>query len=185
MNAKYEQQTAQLPLVIVKGDGPALLGCDWLDNLRLDRRKRFSVRATGSAGDAAVEAVLQRHKAVFEGGPSTIQEFISSFQVKPKTQPIFKKIRQVPYALRESTEKELDRLEGLSIISKTDRSEWASPIVIVPKAETSMRICGDNKVIINHSMEEDTYPMPNTENLIATLAGGKLFTKLDLSHVYQ
>ncbi len=105
VNAKYEQQTAQLSLVIVKGDGPALLGCDWLDNFRLDGGKRFSVRATGSASDADVEAVLQRHKAVFEEGPSTIQEFKASFRVKPKTQPIFKKIRQVPYALRESTKK--------------------------------------------------------------------------------
>lgn len=48
-----------------------------------------------------------------------------------------------------------------------------------------MRICGDYKVPINQSVEEETYPLPNAEDLFATLAGGKLFTKLDLSHAYQ
>lgn len=70
-------------------------------------------------------------------------------------------------------------------ISRTDRSEWASPIVIVPKADKSIRICGDYKVTINQSVEEETYTLPNTEDLFATLAGGTLFTKLDLSHAYQ
>ena len=29
------------------------------------------------------------------------------------------------------------------------------------------------------------YPLPKIEDLLATLAGGKSFTKVDLSHVYQ
>ncbi|KAJ8355303.1 hypothetical protein AAFF_G00071740 [Aldrovandia affinis] len=73
----------------------------------------------------------------------------------------------------------------MGIISKTDRSEWAAPIVVVPKADKSIRICGDYKVTMNQSVEEETYPLPNAEDLFATLAGGKLFTKLDLPHAYQ
>jgi len=73
----------------------------------------------------------------------------------------------------------------MGIISKTDKSEWAAPIVTVPKAEKSIRISGNYKVNINQCVEEETYPLPNTEDLISTLAGGKLFTKLNLSHAYQ
>jgi len=184
VNVEYEQQTDKLPLVIVKGDRPALLGCDWLKILRLNWREIFTVRAS-SDSNADVEAVLLKHKAVFEEGPSKIREFKASIRVKPEAQPIIRKARPMPYALKEPVEKELDRLEGLGIISKVDRSEWASPIVIVPKADKSIRICGDYKVTINQSVEEETYPLPNTEDLFATLAGGKLFTKLDLSHAYQ
>ena len=34
-------------------------------------------------------------------------------------------------------------------------------------------------------MEVDQYPLPKPEDLFATLAGGKKFTKLDLSQAYQ
>ena len=60
-----------------------------------------------------------------------------------------------------------------------------APIVVVPKADKSIRICGDYKVTINSQLEVETYPLPNTEDLFATLAGGKWFSKLDLSHAYQ
>ena len=50
------------------------------------------------------------------------------------TTPIFCKARPVPYAQKEAVEKELDRLEKAKVISKIERSEWAAPILTVPKA---------------------------------------------------
>lgn len=129
--------------------------------------------------------MLQRHQNVFADGPGTICEFKARINIKPNATPIFKKARPVPYALKEAVEKELGRLEKLGIISKIYRSEWAGPIVVVPKADKSIRICGDYKVTVNKSVEDETYPLPNTEDLFATLAGGTFFTKLDLSHAYQ
>ena len=35
------------------------------------------------------------------------------------------------------------------------------------------------------STKLDNYPVPKTEDLLASLNGGKLFCKLDLSHAYQ
>ncbi|XP_056135313.1 uncharacterized protein K02A2.6-like, partial [Lampris incognitus] len=106
-------------------------------------------------------------------------------KVKPDIKPVFRKARPVPYALKDAVEKELDRLEKAGIISKIDHSQWAAPIVVVPKLDKSIRICGDYKVTVNQSVEEETYPLPNAEDLFATLAGGTLFSKLDLSHAYQ
>ena len=34
-------------------------------------------------------------------------------------------------------------------------------------------------------LEVDHYPLPTIENLFATVAGVKCFSKLDLSHAYQ
>lgn len=58
-------------------------------------------------------------------------------------------------------------------------------VVTVPKADKTFRICGDYKVSINQCMEEQTYPLPNTEDLFSTVAGGTSFSTLDLSHAYQ
>lgn len=47
-----------------------------------------------------------------------------------------------------------------------------------------MRICGDYKITVNRAAKIDKYPIPRIEELFASLAGGKSFTKLDLSHAY-
>ena len=44
-------------------------------------------------------------------------------------QPAFKKVRRVPYALKEQVENELEKLEKHGVIKKTNRSYWASPTV--------------------------------------------------------
>ncbi len=64
-------------------------------------------------------------------------------------------------------------------------SEWAAPIVPVPKKDGRIRICGDYKVTINRHLEVEQYPLPKPEDLFASLSGGQRFTKLDLTHAYQ
>ncbi len=97
----------------------------------------------------------------------------------------FHKPRPVPYSLKEAVEEELDRLEKNLIISQIGRSEWAAPIVVVPKKDKTVRLCGDYKVTVNKCIFPVEYPLPNVEDLLATLAGGKLFSKIDLSFAYQ
>jgi len=55
---------------------------------------------------------------------------------------------------------------------------------LVKKELNRFRICGDFKVTINQVAEIESYPLPRVEELLATMSGGKLFTKLDLSQAY-
>ena len=64
-------------------------------------------------------------------------------------------------------------------------SAWAGPIVPVKKEGGKIRICGDYKMTVNRAEESDTYPVPETEDLLATLNGGKKFSKLDLRQAYE
>nr|XP_006813698.1 PREDICTED: uncharacterized protein K02A2.6-like [Saccoglossus kowalevskii] len=95
------------------------------------------------------------------------------------------KARTVPFALRDKVDKEIDRLEKEGVIRPVSYSDWASPVVPVLKATGEVRICGDYKQTLNKALCVDRYPIPNVEDLYAKLAGGKFFTKLDLSHAYQ
>jgi Reverse transcriptase (RNA-dependent DNA polymerase) len=63
-------------------------------------------------------------------------------------------------------------------------SEWVALIVVVPKANGSVRICGDFKVTFNPHLNVDQYPLPVPEDLFASLERCKWFTKLDLSQAY-
>ena len=58
-------------------------------------------------------------------------------------------------------------------------------IVVVRKSDGSIRLCGDYKVTINEYLENIEYPTPNAQDLFATLAGGRRFTRLDLKQAYQ
>ena len=70
------------------------------------------------------------------------------------------------------------------ILEPVERSEWATLLVIVPKSNGNLRVCGDFKVAINQCVETKTYPLPTAEDIFARLAGGHVFTKLDLSQAY-
>ena len=48
----------------------------------------------------------------------------------------------------------------------------------------SIRICGDFKLTVNTASKLDRYPIPKIDDLVATLAGGERFTKLDMSQAY-
>ena len=70
------------------------------------------------------------------------------------------------------------------IIVKTERSNWASSTVVVPKADRSVRICEDYKVTINSVVEDEQYLLATQQDLYAALSGSKHFSKLDLNHAY-
>lgn len=46
-------------------------------------------------------------------------------------------------------EKELEMMEDEGIIEPVEVSDWAKPIVCVPKTDRSVRVCGDYKVSVN------------------------------------
>ena len=56
--------------------------------------------------------------------------------------------------------RELDELEKGGVTRKDKRLECASLIVVVPKADKSIRISGDYKVTIHQSVENEQYPLP-------------------------
>ena len=99
--------------------------------------------------------------------------------------PRFFKARPLPYALKEKVEFELERLVKEGVIEPVQFSEWAAPIVPIVKVDNSIRICGDYKLTVNRVCKVDSYPIPKIEDLLANLAGGKTFSKLDLSHAYS
>ena len=70
-------------------------------------------------------------------------------------------------------ESEIDRLVGEGILKPVEFSEWATPIVPVLKPDNTIRQCGDYKVHVTITTLEDNS---------AKLAGGKKFSKLDMSH---
>ena len=182
VTVSYDKQCKQLTLYVVEGGGPCLLGRDWLQQIRLNWKSICSVQAEGKP---QVEHLLQRYAQVFRDDVGPMKKFKASLHLKPGSQPKFSKARPAPFALKGAIDRELDRLEDLGILEKVAHSQWASPVVPVPKADGHLRLCGDYKATLNPVLEVDQYPLPRPNELFATLAGGRKFSKIDLTSAYQ
>jgi len=114
-----------------------------------------------------------------------LKNYEAHFEVGDETTPIFCKARPIPFAMKSRIEAELERLESEGIIRKIVQNDWATPLVPVVKSSGKLRLCGDYKVTVNKVIKQDRYPLPLIDELFANLAGGKVFTKLDLSQAYH
>ena len=88
---------------------------------------------------------------MFGPGLGTIKGIKAKLEVKTGAQPKFCKARPVPYALKPAVEDEYNRLEAEGIIEKVEFSEWATPMVHIPKADQAARSCGDYAVTVNRN----------------------------------
>ncbi|XP_062548946.1 uncharacterized protein LOC134213674 isoform X3 [Armigeres subalbatus] len=55
-------------------------------------------------------------------------------------QPIFKKAYQVPYKIKDKFLEHLDMLESQGVITHIRASEWASPVIAIPKKDGDIRM---------------------------------------------
>ena len=120
----YDQQKRVLPLIVVDGDGPPLLGWNWLKELQLIWQNIFLVSKTETLSD-----ILKRHDKVFNKGLGTIKGFKKDIKLQDDAKSVFCKARPVPYALHQKVEEALDRLESQGVVKRVEWSDWASPIV--------------------------------------------------------
>ena len=173
-----------LPMIVVENvNRPTLLGRNWMKHLKLNWNEIFSVHSVNTH-KGKLDLLLRKHSSLFTDSYDGLTGFEAKIHVRSDAKPVFCKPRVVPYALREAVENELDKLEKNGVIVKTERSKWASPLVVVPKKDKSVRLCGDYKVTLNQAVEDEQYSLPTTQDLYVALSGSKVFTKLDLSHAY-
>ena len=104
----YQDQTTTLPVLIVKGQGPNILGRDSITALKL---KWCSVHLL--KGLDLVD-VLEKHSEVFKDEFGCINDVEVKFQIDDSVEPRFLKARPVPYHLRDCVNDELARLERKS-----------------------------------------------------------------------
>ena len=176
----YESQTVMLPLIIVRGQGSSLFGHNWLEHIRLNWPSIHAIH-----DKLVVHELIAKHSQLFRQDLGTLKGMEAKIYVLSNAQPRFFKSRPLPYALKDRVEKKLEQLQKVGVISPVQFSDWAAPIVPVVKSDGGIRICGDYSVTVNAVSKLDSYPLPRVEDLFTAMSGGKLFTKLDLSHAYQ
>ena len=174
-----------LPLRVVKGSGPSLVGRDWLRQIKLDWHTVFTVKLAMS-DTSGLQTLLQTHEKVFAETMKPVKNAKAQIYVEEGCRPKFFKARPTPYAMKDMIDSEIDRLLEQGIIKPVQYSDWAAPVVPVLKADQkTVRLCGDYSVTVNRIAKTDRYPIPKIEDLYAQLGNGSVFSKLDMRHAYE
>ena len=188
IDVTYQDQLVCLPLVVVGTDGPALMGRDWLYQIRLNWPALFSARVGFvSAPSLDLKSELQKLVPMF---PELFSPGLGKYAPRQvllqvdNSKPRFYKHRPPPLALKQQIEEELDRQVALGILEPVTTSKWAAPVVPIKKRDGSIRLCGSYDLTINTASDLETYPLPRVEELFAILSGGQKFTKIDLREAY-
>ena len=131
-----------------------------------------------------LETVTNKYPNAFSEKLDTIKGAQSKINVIPNSKPKFLKARTVPLAMKTAVELKIEIMENEGILKPAPLSKWESPIIIVPKSDGQLRICGDYKRMVNPYLDSDTFPQPTPEELFSKIHVGKKFSKLDLSQAY-
>ena len=178
VNARVENssESRMTTVVVVKEEGPCLLGRRLINSLSV--LQYVNSVATNS------DSLRAEFPKLFSEDLGRYRDKLFSIDVDPTVPSKFCKARTVPYTLRDKVDKELCRLQREGIISPISNCSWAAPVVPVIKSDGSVRLCGDYKLTANKAARVDTYPIPSLHDLFSSLAGGVVFSKLDMSQAY-
>ncbi|CAB0012174.1 unnamed protein product [Nesidiocoris tenuis] len=190
---KSEKLTCKLTFYVVERGGPPLIGREGLQKLKCsslfktdpEGSKRPSDFKADPEAPTNIEKLLSKYSMVFDESMGTFSKYRLSLKIAENAVPKFFKPRRLPIALREKVDNEIDRLVREGILEPVTRSEWATPIVPVLKADGTIRICGDYRLTVNPVLKPSSYTLPTMEHLCSDFAGARLFSKIDLRDAFQ
>ena len=135
-----------------------------------------------SEQNSELSLVMSEFADIFSGVPCKTTLSVHHIELQPDTKPI----QCTPYRLNpekaDALKQELNKLLDLGIIEESS-SPWASPIVMVPKPDGTLRLCTDFRKV-NSVTVPDPFPLPLVEDLLDRVGKAKFLTKLDMTRGY-
>ncbi|GFX41095.1 transposon Tf2-11 polyprotein [Trichonephila clavipes] len=141
-----------------------------VQNVPIANRAKPAITGFREKTEQNLNNLLREYKDIFDDKLGEISNYQAKLKLRPGVKPIFCRVRTVPFALKGTVEKEIDRLETEGIIEKVDSSEWATPVVPVVKTDGSIRLCADYSVTLNPNLIVPQHPLPILEEIFATVA---------------
>ena len=96
VEVKYGEQCTHLIVHVVDGEGPNLLGRDWLGKLNINQLANIHTLVAPSK----LDKVLDKHALLFKEGIGMLRHVKIKLQVNQDVPPKCFKARSIPFALK-------------------------------------------------------------------------------------
>lgn len=126
-----------------------------------------------------MNAILEKYKGLFDGSLGLLKNYKATLRLKEDSCPKFFRPRPLPFSMKDTVEKEIEKLVVLNVLEPVDHSDWGTPIVPIMKKDGSERVCEDLKVTLNPQLLVEKYPLPRIEYMFSKLQGGQEFTNVN------
>ncbi|XP_065426955.1 uncharacterized protein LOC135976185 [Chrysemys picta bellii] len=126
-------------------------------------------------------STLQKYSEVFSNKPG--RTHLLSHRILTKgAQPPPSRPYRATGKVKEQIQAEIQSMLDLGVIKDSD-SAWASPVVLVPKRDGTVRFCVDYRKL-NAVTVTDAYPMPRIDDMLDVLSQAKYLSTFDLTKGY-
>lgn len=129
-----------------------------------------------------LEQLVHRHKKMWSGDLGLTKATEHRLRLKPGAKPVhLNPYRMVPHT-RQLAREQIDNMVAMKVVEPSS-SEWASPIVLIPKSDGTPWFCIDYRRL-NEQTVKDTYTLPSMEDCLDSLGAAQFFSTLDCNAGY-
>ncbi len=176
---KCRKRSTRAEFMVIKGKGESLLGKE------TDTKLGALNTGVNIATISDVASWIQEQYPVLFRGVGKLNTRQIGLQIDDAVTPEAQPIRWITFCSREAVEQKIHQLLDLDIIEPIPAATpWVNPVVIVPKPEDDIRLClymrQANKAIIR-----GWYLIPRVDELLQSMHGSSVFSKLDLKWGYH
>lgn len=126
-----------------------------------------------------LDSVLEQYSELFQ--PEVECYTRKPFLLKESQGAKFHTARPIPYTLQSKGESTLLKMERDGVIERVTSAVSAAPIVVVGKKDSDeVRVREDFSVTYNACANDETYPMPQIEDVHSALRGCTVFNVLHI-----
>lgn len=138
-----------------------------------------------SAEQEQARKLLRRHHTVFSAhdGDLGCTNLLSHDIPLLDDVPVRQRYRRIPPSDYEMVKSHINQLLESQVIRESC-SPYASPIVLVRKKDSTLRLCVDYRQL-NSKTRKDAFPLPRIEESLDALTGASWFSTLDLASGYN
>ena len=177
------RNSANAEFCVINGKGEPLLGRETATDLVV-LKIGLEVAAVYASSKNIGEILQEKFPEVFNGF-GKLKGRAVKLHIDPNVTPVAQPIRRTPFSLRSKVEAKIQELIDLDIIEPAQGpTPWVNPVVVVPKSGGDIRLCIDMRRA-NQAIQRERHPIPTVDEIMQSLNGSKVFTKLDLKWGYH